>query len=98
LSDPTTQLYRISVFITAIPSFLIILLIPSTLRILIFSQVVLSIQLPFMFIPLLALCRDRRVMGVFRSSLREFIAAMIVSGIAIVLNTYLLWSTTAKGR
>jgi manganese transport protein len=66
--DPRTPLYRIAVFITALPSFLILVLGADTFRILIFSQVVLSIQLPFTLIPLLILCRDRRVMGGFRSN------------------------------
>ena len=45
--DPRTLLYRISVFVTAIPSFMVILMGMDTFRILVFSQVVLSIQLPF---------------------------------------------------
>ena len=45
--DPKTLLYKISAFITAIPSFVILLLKIDTFKILIFSQVVLSIQLPF---------------------------------------------------
>jgi manganese transport protein len=95
--DPRTLLYRISVFITAIPSFLIILLSLNTFRILIFSQVVLSIQLPFTLVPLLILCRSRRVMGGFRSNVREFVAAAAISAVIIVLNVYLLYSTIAGG-
>ena len=95
--DPRTPLYRISVFITAIPSFLIILLSLDTFRILIFSQVVLSIQLPFTLVPLLILCRDRKLMGGFRSNHLEFSAALIISAIVIVLNIYLLYSTLAGG-
>jgi manganese transport protein len=95
--DPRTVLYRISIFITAIPSFLVILLGLNTFRILIFSQVVLSIQLPFTLLPLLILCRRRRVMGGFRSDLREFAAAVVISIIVIALNIYLLYSTLAQG-
>jgi manganese transport protein len=91
--DPRTLLYRISVFVTAIPSFLIILCGMDTFRILIFSQVVLSIQLPFTLIPLLMLCRDKKLMGGFRSNRREFIAALAISAIVILLNLYLLYST-----
>ena len=94
--DPRTVLYRVSVFITAIPSFLIILAGVDTFRILIFSQVVLSIQLPFTLIPLVILCRSRKVMGVFRSSTREFVAAVVISGLVIVLNVYLFYSTIAS--
>ncbi len=95
--DPRTLLYRISVFVTAIPSFMIIILAMDTFRILIFSQVVLSIQLPFTLIPLLILCRDRKIMGRFRSSRLEFAAAVVISAVVIILNIYLLYSTIAKG-
>ena len=96
--DPRTRLYRIAVFITAIPSFVIILLGMDTFKILILSQVVLSIQLPFTLIPLLILCRNRKVMGGFRSSVREFAAAVIISAVVIALNIYLLYSTLAGGN
>jgi len=95
--DPRTFLYKISVFITAIPSFLIILFSLDTFRILVFSQVVLSIQLPFTLIPLLLLCRNRKIMGAFRSNTREFTAAIIISAIVIILNIYLLYSTITGG-
>lgn len=95
--DPRTLLYRISVFVTAIPSFVIIVLAMDTFRILVFSQVVLSIQLPFTLIPLLILCRDRNLMGIFRSSRLEFTAAVAISGVVIVLNMYLLYSTVVGG-
>ena len=95
--DPRTLLYKISVFVTAIPSFVIILLAMDTFRILIFSQVVLSIQLPFTLIPLLILCRDQKIMGRFSSSNSEFTAAVIISVVVILLNLYLLYSTIAGG-
>jgi manganese transport protein len=95
--DPRTLLYRISVFVTAIPSFIVILLALDTFRILIFSQVVLSIQLPFTLVPLLILCRDRNLMGRLRSSPTEFTAAVIISAVIIALNIYLLYSTIAGG-
>ena len=90
--DPRTLLYKLSVFITAIPSFLIILFSIDTFRILIFSQVVLSVQLPFTLIPLLMLCRNQKLMGAFRSNNKEFITAVIISAIVILLNMYLLYS------
>ncbi len=96
--DPRTLLYRISVFVTAIPSFVIILLGLDTFRILILSQVVLSIQLPFTLLPLLILCRNRKVMGGFRSGTGEFAAAVIISAVVIALNIYLLYSTLAGGN
>jgi manganese transport protein len=95
--DPRTLLYRASVFVTAIPSFVIIVLSVDTFRILIFSQVVLSIQLPFTLIPLLILCRDHKLMGRFRSNRPEFAAALTISAVVIILNIYLLYSTIAGG-
>jgi manganese transport protein len=93
--DPQTLLYKIAVVITAVPSFFVILLGIDTYRILIFSQVVLSIQLPFTLIPLLVLCRSRRIMGIFRSGTAEFMMAVLISGVVVLLNLYLLYSTLA---
>jgi len=91
--DPRTLLYRVSVLVTAIPAVLIILLSADTYRILIFSQVILSIQLPFTLIPLLMLCRNRKVMGCFRSLNSEFAAASIISALVIGLNIYFFYTT-----
>ncbi len=96
--DPRTLLYKLSVFITAIPSFLMILFSVDTFRILIFSQVVLSIQLPFTLIPLLILCRDKKRMGIFRSKPIEFTAAVLISVIVVLLNIYLLYTTISGGN
>ncbi len=95
--DPRTPLYRIAVFITAIPALLIILFTQDTFRILIVSQVILSIQLPFTLVPLLLLCRNRSVMGSFRSGNIEFAAASLISLIVIVLNIYFFYTTLTGG-
>jgi manganese transport protein len=95
--DPRSTLYRTAVFITAIPSLFVVLFNIDTYRILIFSQVVLSIQLPFTLLPLLVLCRNRKVMGSFRSGNAEFIAAAVISGIVILLNIYFFY-VTITGR
>jgi manganese transport protein len=96
--DPKTALYRISTFITAIPSFVIIVLGIDTYKILIFSQVILSIQLPFTLIPLLMLCRRKKLMGTFRSGIPELAAATLISAVVIGLNLYLLYSTLFGGK
>lgn len=95
--DPRTLLYRISTFVTAIPSFILIAFGVDTYKILIFSQVILSVQLPFTLIPLLVLCRKKSLMGVFRSNAREFAIAVLISILVISLNVYLLYSTLAGG-
>jgi manganese transport protein len=71
----------------------IILLKIDTFKILMFSQVVLSMQLPFTLVPLLILCRRRTVMGDFRSKSFELMLAIVVAAIVIALNLYLLYST-----
>jgi manganese transport protein len=95
--DPRTLLYKISVFITAIPSFIVILSGIDTFKILIFSQVVLSIQLPFTLIPLILLCRRKDLMQDFRTRGPEYAAAILISVIVIILNLYLLYSTLTGG-
>ncbi len=91
--DPESLLWRVSVFLTAIPSFIIILFNVDTYKILIFSQVVLSLQLPFTLLPLLVLCRREKVMGVFRSRGVEFVAAVLITMVVVALNLYLLYTT-----
>jgi manganese transport protein len=48
-------------------------------------------------VPLLILCRDRELMGRFRSNRLEFSGAVIISAVVIILNIYLLYSTIAGG-
>jgi len=91
--DPSTTLYKVAAFITAIPSFLIILSGISTFKILILSQVVLSLQLPFTLLPLLILCRRKSVMGKLRSKTTEFVLAIVISVAITLLNIYLLYTT-----
>ncbi len=95
--DPRSTFYRLSVFVTALPAFLIILFSADTYRILIFSQVILSMQLPFTLLPLLILSRNKQLMGMFRSRTPEFVAAVIISAIVIVLNLYFLYTTLTGG-
>lgn len=60
-------------------------------NLLIFSQVVLSLQLPFAVVPLVQFTSDRRKMGCFASP--RWLAAMawIIAGAIIVLNVKLLF-------
>ncbi|MGA7995956.1 MAG: divalent metal cation transporter, partial [Bradyrhizobium sp.] len=58
---------------------------------LVFSQVLLSMQLPFAVIPLVRFVSDRRKMGAFAISRPLAIAAWIVAGIIVVLNVKLLF-------
>ena len=96
--DPRTMLYRSALLVTAIPAVLIILFSVDTFRVLILSQVILSIQLPFTLIPLLILCRNSQVMGSFKSRTFEFAAASIISAIVIGLNIYFFYTTLTGGN
>ncbi|MCB9757782.1 MAG: Nramp family divalent metal transporter [Candidatus Omnitrophica bacterium] len=60
---------------------------------LIFSQVILSLQLSFAVIPLVMFTSDKIKMGSFVNSQALIILAWIVSGIILILNLYLLFQT-----
>ena len=59
-------------------------------QLLIFSQVVLSLQLPFAVVPLIRFTGDRQRMGEFVSPLWLKALALIVSGLIISLNCWLV--------
>ncbi len=61
-------------------------------QLLVLSQVVLSLQLPFAIVPLVAFTSDAAVMGSFANPLWLKIAAWCVTAIIIVLNATLLLS------
>src|SRR5438105_4685192 len=62
-------------------------------QLLVFSQVVLSMQLPFAVIPLVRFVSDRRKMGKFAISRPVSAVAWIVAGIIVILNIKLLADT-----
>ncbi|WP_156962102.1 Nramp family divalent metal transporter [Candidatus Paracaedibacter symbiosus] len=64
-----------------------------TAQLLIFSQVILSMQLPFAVIPLLQFVSNKEKMGKFVISLPLKILAWIVAIIILILNTKLLFDT-----
>jgi manganese transport protein len=59
-------------------------------QLLIFSQVILSMQLPFAVIPLVQFVSDRRKMGSFAISRPVAMLAWVVAGIIVILNVKLL--------
>jgi manganese transport protein len=63
-----------------------------TARLLVASQVVLSLQLPFAVIPLIQFTGDSRLMGGFATGRRMKAAAWAIAAIIIVLNVTLLAS------
>lgn len=64
-----------------------------TADLLVFSQVVLSMQLPFAVIPLVRFVSDRRKMGQFAIPTSVAAIAWIVAGVIVVLNVKLLVDT-----
>jgi manganese transport protein len=62
-----------------------------TAKLLVLSQVILSLQLPFAIVPLVRFTSDRAKMGVFANALWMKIAAWGISTLIIALNLKLLW-------
>ena len=81
--------------IAIIPAVIVVILYGErgTGPLLILSQVILSLQLPFAVFPLVAFTSDRHKMGEFVSPLWLKITAWAVAGIIGVLNVWLLWLT-----
>jgi len=68
-----------------------------TAKLLIASQVVLSMQLPFAVIPLVQFVSDRRKMGTFTIGKPIAVLAWFVAAVIVVLNVKLLVDTFAGG-
>jgi manganese transport protein len=64
-----------------------------TAKLLIFSQVILSMQLPFAVIPLVQFVSDRKKMGAFAISRPLAVVSWTVAGIILILNIKLLTDT-----
>lgn len=64
-------------------------------KLLVLSQVILSLQLSFAVVPLVLFTSSRAKMGVFVNRPWLQVVAWAVSGVIIVLNVFLLWQTFA---
>ena len=62
-----------------------------TARLLVLSQVVLSLQLPFAVIPLVRFTTDRKLMGDLAAPRAIGALAWLVAGVIVVLNAKLLY-------
>lgn len=65
----------------------------STGSLLVFSQVILSLQLPFAVIPLVMFTSDRRLMGDFVNPFWLKTLGWLVTMVIVGLNVWLLWQT-----
>jgi manganese transport protein len=68
-----------------------------TAQLLVFSQVILSMQLPFAVIPLVRFVSDRDKMGKFAIPVAVAAVAWLVAGIIVILNLKLLFDTLFGG-
>ncbi len=91
--DPHSRFYRVGLIVTSLPAVAVIAMGLDSYKVLILSQVALSIQLPFTMIPLVMLVRSKQVMGSMRSGLVEYILAITASVLIIGLNVLLLYQT-----
>lgn len=64
-------------------------------QLLVFSQVVLSVQLPFAMIPLVYFTSSTKHMGVFKNSLPIKALAILIATVITSLNVWLVWSVFA---
>ena len=64
-----------------------------TLKLLLLSQVILSMQLPFAIIPLVMFTRRTDLMGVLTNHRVTTILATLVAGLIVALNIFLLYQT-----
>jgi manganese transport protein len=76
--------------ITAGPALIVLALPVSTGQVLIYSQVVLSFGLPFALVPLLAVTRDRAVMGDMVNRRATSLAMLVVTAVITALNAALI--------
>ncbi len=79
--------------VTMVPAFIAIAIGADPTRTLIASQVVLSFGIPFALIPLVLFTAKRSVMGVLVNHRATTAAAILVAGVIVALNGFLLFQT-----
>jgi manganese transport protein len=90
--DSRTKFYRVGLFVLAVPALAIVGSGIDSYKVLLVSQMALSIQLPLTILPLIMLTSDRRVMGRFASGRTERTLA-IAGGLAVTaLNVLFLYN------
>ena len=79
--------------ITMAPALAVLAIGVNPSKALVLSQVVLSFGIPFALIPLLAFCRDRKLMGSLVNRRTTTAVAVVVVGVIVALNIFLLYRT-----
>jgi len=87
LKDPHS---RLGVFITLIGAIILVFFLRDPFKGLIWSQIALSIQLPWTIFALIYLTSSAKVMGQYKNSLFNKIMLWIIAGIVAALNVMLL--------
>jgi manganese transport protein len=88
--DPQKVWFRAGVLLTALPALVLVVVQRDAFKTLIWSQVVLSMQLPFTILPLIWLTRSRKVMGAYANGRTENALMYLAGAVIIVLNILLL--------
>ena len=84
---------KVGVLITILLALLIIFFVDNPFNGLIYSQMLLSVQLPITIFSQLYLTSSKKVMGEYKNTLTENIVLWIIGGIVTVLNIMLLVSS-----
>ncbi len=77
--------------LTVIPALVVIAIGMDPLRVLVFTQVVLSFALPFAIVPLILLVQDMRVMGPLAVQRATAVLGWIATATILLLNGYLVY-------
>jgi manganese transport protein len=80
-------------FVNVVPTTVAILVGLDPLSILVYSQVILSLMIPLPMIPIVMLCRNKKLMGEFVNRKTTTVLAFGIVAVILVFNTYLLIST-----
>jgi manganese transport protein len=89
--DTHSPFYRLGLIFTSIPAAVIIAMNLDSYKVLILSQVVLSLQLPFTIVPLLIIAGNRGIMGDYATRKLEWALGIAVATVVIGLNVLLLY-------
>jgi manganese transport protein len=81
--------------VTMIPALIVLAIGLDPTRSLVISQVVLSFGIPFALVPLVLLTRRADVMGALVNRRTTTVAAVVVAGLIIALNGFLVVRTVA---
>ncbi len=89
IKDPHTKL---GVALTMVPAAILVMILNDPFKMLLYSQMILSIQLPFTIFLQIYLTSSKRVMGGFKNSWLDKILLYAIGIIVLILNLFLLGS------